>query len=48
VFGTDLPFDMADRSAPAHVERAAPEVAEAVLGGNDARLCGLDRPGAGG
>jgi aminocarboxymuconate-semialdehyde decarboxylase len=48
VFGTDLPFDMADRSAPAHLQRASPEVAEAVLGGNAARLYRLDRPGAGG
>jgi aminocarboxymuconate-semialdehyde decarboxylase len=34
VFGTDLPFDMADRSALAHAGRA-------VLGGNAAQLYGL-------
>jgi aminocarboxymuconate-semialdehyde decarboxylase len=44
VFGTDLPFDMADRSALEHARRAGPEVAEAVLGGNAARLYGLRQP----
>jgi aminocarboxymuconate-semialdehyde decarboxylase len=43
VFGTDLPFDMADRSATALAERATPEIAQAVLGGNAVRLYGLDR-----
>jgi aminocarboxymuconate-semialdehyde decarboxylase len=43
VFGTDVPFDMADRSAADLSERATPEVADAVLGGNAVRLYGLDR-----
>jgi aminocarboxymuconate-semialdehyde decarboxylase len=42
VFGTDLPFDMADRSAADLAERAPADVADAVLGGNAARVYQLD------
>jgi aminocarboxymuconate-semialdehyde decarboxylase len=42
VFGTDLPFDMADKSALSLAEREPGDVVAAVLGGNAARVYGLD------
>jgi aminocarboxymuconate-semialdehyde decarboxylase len=41
LFGTDLPFDMADVSGTRLAERVDGELAAAVLGGNAARLYGL-------
>ncbi|HWM11433.1 MAG TPA: amidohydrolase family protein [Solirubrobacteraceae bacterium] len=42
LFGTDLPFDMADLSALQHVPRVASgEAAERILGGNAARVFGI-------
>lgn len=42
VFGTDLPFDMADLSAGRITERVDGELAQAILGGNAADLYGLE------
>ena len=42
VFGTDMPFDMADISARRLAERVDGELAQAVLGGNAAGLYGLE------
>ncbi|MSO42377.1 MAG: hypothetical protein EXQ70_10875 [Solirubrobacterales bacterium] len=41
VFGTDLPFDMADLSARRLAERVDGELAQRVLGRNAAALYGL-------
>jgi aminocarboxymuconate-semialdehyde decarboxylase len=41
VFGTDLPFDMADLSAARLADRVDGDLAEAILGGNAAGLYGL-------
>ncbi len=42
VFGTDMPFDMADISARRLAERVDGELAQAVLGGNAGGLYGLE------
>jgi aminocarboxymuconate-semialdehyde decarboxylase len=42
VFGTDIPFDMADASARRLAERVGSGVAGAVLGGNAAALYGVE------
>ena len=41
LYGTDIPFDMADESAREMVERVAPEDAERILGGNAIRIYDL-------
>ena len=41
LFGTDLPFDMADASAARLADRVDGELADALLGGNATSLYGL-------